>query len=146
MLLQKLNSIQIEKVLQNDKRCKRYFIGVYPCDKIPKKIKVPSCFVINTDNSQGPGEHWVCVFMDNKRTCFFFDSFGLSPKYYDLDKKLKVLCVSLKWNKKIYQPIYSTSCGYYVLLFLLLKARKIDMNSLKINEKIILNIFKMFKY
>ena len=62
-------------------------------DEIPTKVKnIPGqCFIINLDDTEGPGTHWVAV----KITADFvnyFDSFGMQPPqelvnlYYTFNK------------------------------------------------------------
>ena len=54
-----LSTLDIEKVMKSNKYTKKYLKGVFAIDKIPKKIKSkPSMFVINTDKSNKPGQHW----------------------------------------------------------------------------------------
>jgi len=67
-------------------------------------------YIINMDNNNGKGTHWVGL-IDN----YYFDSFGLKPpniisnlfngKYY--------------YNDTQYQFLQSNNCGWYVFYFIL---------------------------
>ena len=37
----------------------KHFRGVFSRDRLPKKIR-KECGIINLDDIQGPGTHWVC--------------------------------------------------------------------------------------
>ena len=86
-----MNSLQIKEILLNDKFSKKYFKKVIAIDQLPQsknKIK-NSAYVINTDEHYKEGQHWVAIFYTKSSKCEFFDSFGMGPKFYGLDKFLK---------------------------------------------------------
>ena len=58
----------------------KIFKGVISRDEIPTKVKnIPDqYFIINLDNTEGPGTHWVVVKITADYVNFF-DSFGLKP-------------------------------------------------------------------
>jgi len=62
------------------------FIGVFPRDKLPLKLKRPCGLVINTDSAQEPGEHWVAIYLLRNGKGEYFDPFGLPPLHKDLTK------------------------------------------------------------
>ena len=72
-----MNSFEIYKIIKNDKFASKNFIGVFARDQLPKKIKFPSSFIINTDKSNEPGEHWLAIFYDINGVCEFFDELML---------------------------------------------------------------------
>jgi len=51
------------------------FVGVFPSDKIPK-FKNKKCCILNLDNSQQSGSHWVAYVHLNNNNYLFYDSFG----------------------------------------------------------------------
>ena len=60
--------------------CKKLFGskwgGAYAIDQIPvKKYNDIHYFIVNTDKSNGKGEHWVAVVL-HKQNCYIYDSFG----------------------------------------------------------------------
>jgi hypothetical protein len=52
------------------------FRGVYPQDKFPSKS---GYYIVNTDVSTGPGEHWVAVYSTASKL-YIYDSFGRCSK------------------------------------------------------------------
>jgi hypothetical protein len=126
-----MNTLQIENILFNDYKSKKYFKAVIEIDELPRskrKIK-NSAYVINTDKKSGQGEHWISFFYDKNSNCEFFDSLGFGPEFYSLDGFL------LKTGKKVFtnnfaiQSIFSEYCGYYAILFVLLRSRNISFET-----------------
>ena len=61
-----MNSIDIYRVLKNNKYSKKSFFGVVARDQLPQRVKWPSSFVMNTDKSSKPGQHWLAFFLYKK--------------------------------------------------------------------------------
>ena len=139
--------------MANDKFTKKIYLGTFPIDKLPTKIKYPSGFILNNQKSTEIGEHWIAFYFDKQKKCEFFDSFGNSPNYYNLGNYLKKVSNGYKsFNKKKLQSDNSSFCGYYCILFLLFKARCFslkkflsyfkDSNS---NDLLLKNLIKKFE-
>ena len=75
------------------------------------------CVVINTQPSNMPGEHWVCLWFNSGKSVDFFDSFGQTPEKY----KIIIKNVS-NYNYKILQSNDTTVCGHYCIWYILLRA------------------------
>ena len=73
---------QIQSILQLDSHSKRYFKGVFAIDELPWLLPM-SGYVINYDEHNKEGSHWVAVFA-NAKTVEYFDPNGQQP----LDKRL----------------------------------------------------------
>jgi hypothetical protein len=73
-----MNSLEIFKILQNNRFTKNYFKGVYPSNKIPPCNQYPCALVVNTDPIGQPGTHWVAIYAVNQSSVEYFDSFGNS--------------------------------------------------------------------
>ena len=139
----------IIEVLTKDKISKESFLGVFARDEIPKNINYPACFVMNTENRNKPGQHWLALHYDNKGKCYFFDSFGNPPKYHNLQTYIEKTSKTWTYNKRRVQG-FSEFCGFYCILFLLFKTRnqpqdffkKFTLNYIK-NDKIIENEIKL---
>jgi len=69
-----MNSIEVENLLLSDVYSSMDFHGVYPRDRLPRTVDYPSSYVLNTDTSKRPGEHWVAVYFDSLRRGSYFDS------------------------------------------------------------------------
>src|SRR5689334_20148323 len=118
-----MNSNQIRRELTSDAYSKRYFKGVLARDQLPNKIKKPAAYIINTENSDKKGEHWLALFYDRNCRCDFFDSFGLHPAFYNLEKYLYKTSSTWQYNKNQLQSLESSYCGNYCIYFILLRSR-----------------------
>ena len=65
-----LTNIEISEYFKNEPR----FNGVYSRNNLPNKIK-KGAYVVNLDEYENPGTHWVSLFVKSKYTVYF-DSFG----------------------------------------------------------------------
>ena len=62
-----MNTTQLIEFLKRDKFAKRFLCGVIPIDKLPiRKVKRPCSFIINTHESEKPGEHWYALFIPQR--------------------------------------------------------------------------------
>ena len=70
-------------------------------------------YIINLDDSTGPGTHWVALISDISDKAIYFDSFGLPLPQEILD-------VHDEWcyNDSQFQDERSVLCGYCCLYFL----------------------------
>lgn len=135
-----LDNFQLEHILKTDNCTREKFIGIFSIDTLPITVKFPSCFIFNTDRHNGPGEHWIAVYFDKFKTCYFFDPLGFPPKFYNLSSYFKKLSKKLVINHHRYQPFFSRKCGYYSFLYLLMKCRNIHV---KLSESLIKKYFKL---
>lgn len=117
-----MDSIVIEKILKKDQKNRHIFLGVFAKDELPVITKFPSCFILNTDPRSKPGEHWLAIYYNKRGFCYFFDSYGNPPLYYNLNRYIANSSNGWTWNKQRLQGD-SEYCGYYSLLFLLYISR-----------------------
>ena len=73
----RMNTSQLECMIQCDPVLEKRVLGVYAADQLPSKIHGKQYgFIANTESSLLSGEHW-CVFYDNGQASIqFFDSYG----------------------------------------------------------------------
>lgn len=93
-----------------------HFRGIFMRDRLPKKPRQRECGIINLDNNDGPGTHWVAYHKDNAST-YYFDSFGnLQPP----NEFIKYLGSNstLHYNHHQYQKFGTLNCGHLCLQFL----------------------------
>ena len=83
--------------------------------------KRPAYFVINTDTSEGPGEHWVAVYMHDYHQGEFFDSYGEPPHFYGLHHFMQINLSNWKYNDIRVQDYLSFTCGHHVVMYITLK-------------------------
>jgi len=138
-----LTNIQIDKIM---KPYKNMWLGSCACDTIERDIlpkvkpKSKGCFVVNTDNDKGKGEHWCSVYFDatakGSHSVEFFDSYGEDPDP-PIDAGLKKLAHKLACNNYLKYKINSvcwqgkkdgtdkesSNCGYFAIKFLIDRLR-----------------------
>ena len=79
------------------------------------------CFVMNLDDSNSSGTHWIAVNMasatgisDVNGTTYYFDSFGLPPT-----EEIKRFCKEPRfYNSFVFQKSNKVICGHMCLYFL----------------------------
>ena len=71
-----MNSLQIQKIIENDQESKNIFGGVLAFDDLPKKVKWPSCYIINSDIRSKPGTHWLAVYYNKNGRILWFLCYG----------------------------------------------------------------------
>ena len=97
--------------------------GIYSRDRLPKKIR-KECGIINLDDIQGPGTHWVC-YRNINNVVEYFDPFGLIMP----NEALKYFNTSSPSGKQIVYSIdeiqnrNTVLCGYWCLYYLLDRQR-----------------------
>lgn len=94
-----------------------YFRGVFmPDDFIRKKPWTNELAIVNLDNSNGPGTHWVAYIKMGTRVKYF-DSFGnLQPpiertRYFGPN-------IDISYNHKRFQYYHESTCGPLCVKFL----------------------------
>ena len=109
---------QLEAVLGLDFASKQVFRGVYAMDRLPKR-QSPGAYVLNFDDHDEPGSHWVAVYDDGCQV-EYMDSYGYPP----LDQRcVAFLGAKYEYNSVPLQRMFSKACGYYCLYFILHRAR-----------------------
>ena len=93
-----------------------FFRGVFMKDALPGKIWKNETGIVNLDNSEGPGTHWVC-YKKLGSTIYYFDSFGNLPPPKELQYYFKT-AKNVLYNYKREQPDETVICGHLCLDFL----------------------------
>lgn len=86
-------------------------------------------YVMNTDRSSGPGEHWCVGFLTSDGGMEFFDSYGCHPSMYGLDRLFPAPGLLLV-NTRMVQDLNSLACGHHCLFFAYFRSRGIDMEKI----------------
>lgn len=120
-----MNTVQLTNDMTRNKYVKKIFKGVFPADKLPKRIKKPALLIANTDPSNKPGKHWVAFFIPKFGPVEFFNSIGKAPEQQEFIKFLKNNGKSFIYNKKRLQGMLSTTCGNYCGIYLYYRSKKI---------------------
>ena len=113
-----MNGADVTRLARADPSIQRHFLGVYNMsDDWPEPVSLPACYVINTDDAEGPGEHWVAFFIDKDLSGDFFDSYGMHPMKKTL-KWLRERTICVHYNTLWLQSPSSMVCWAYCLYFL----------------------------
>jgi hypothetical protein len=129
-----MDSPTIEKILWSTLGGRKFFRGCFPSDKIPQPqgLVFPSALIINEDPSFKNGSHWVSIFIKDKSSVFYFDSFA-KPPIPIIEQYLSKFKNVVK-NHKCFQSILSQTCAHYCIYFIFYscKGNKFDniINSL----------------
>ena len=130
-----MDTTQLIRVLKKYKFTKRTFCGVIPIDKLPiRKIKRPCSFIINTDPSSLPGQHWVTIFVPRIGKIEYFDSYGRPPDDSKIMDFIKINGGEWDFNDKRIQGVQTITCGKFCVLY-------IAYRSVGISKKYFLNLF-----
>ena len=129
---------------------------MYSRNNLPYKIK-KGAYVINLDEYENTGTHWVSLFVKPKYTVYF-DSFGVEhiPKeinkiIHNSDTTKSSSLERIKSNIFRIQAYHSIMCGYCCIEFInyMLKGKTLldytnlfSPNDFKKNDRVIKRIFK----
>lgn len=115
-----MNSNEIRCMLSYDDKTKQRFIDVLALDEFKSYVRentlLEGLYVINSDNSDSPGEHWFMIFYDNDYLAFV-DSFARSSNFYDITEELISANTEIKEVPFQLQHFFSNVCGEYVVYF-----------------------------
>ena len=146
-----LTNIEISEYYKNEPR----FNGVYSGNNLPNKIK-KGAYVINLDEYEYTGTHWVSLFVKTKYTVYF-DSFGVEHIPKEINKFIRNDTTNSSSLERIKSNIFriqaydSTICGYFCIEFIndMLEGKKLldytnlfSPNDFKKNDRVIKIIFK----
>ena len=107
--------------------------GIYPSNGLPTyKLKKPTFIIANTDRYGKPGRHWVAFYFPRRGPAEFFDSLGQPPSKQNrhFPKFLKKNSRKYIYTKSRLQSLGSSTCGPFVLYFVLNRAMGISMKDI----------------
>jgi hypothetical protein len=93
-----------------------FFRGVFMKDELPSRVWKNESGIVNLDNSNGPGTHWVC-YKKLGDTVYYFDSFGNLPPPKEIQKYFHAV-KRVFFNYDRLQPDNTSICGHLCLEFL----------------------------
>ena len=139
-----LTTQDLENFVNNyaDKATKKAFLGVFPINLLPAKIPhhLPILFIVNTNPSNLPGQHWKAVYVSKDRNGEVFDSLAM-PIDLRLEHWMNKFCRKWTVSKLILQNPFSPSCGAYVLYYILSRLRYNSLTAClaPFNESVVIN-------
>ena len=89
------------------------FRGCFCRNDLPKLPHKQECDILNLDDSNGSGTHWVAWYKDNDKK-YYFDSYGLTPP----TELINYLQSPIYYNSDRIQPDGTVVCGHACLYFL----------------------------
>lgn len=137
-----MNTIEITKYISPYQRS-NIFKGVFACNNLPTRIKLPALMIVNLSKNTESGTHWVAIYIDKSRNGYYFDSFGMPPRNNFIIHYLETHVKKLNFNNKQLQHISSVKCGKYCCIFAIsiLKYRTIDNFINKFSKNLFINEF-----
>ena len=125
-----MNTLQIKRLLKKDLKSKTIFEKVGALDQLEKPT-FPSAYVINSDLSSEPGEHWVAIYFDKRGQAEYFDSYGLSPILVGLKSCMDAYSLSgWIYNRQTLQAYFSSFCDHYCVYFILFRCCGVPLNAI----------------
>jgi len=98
-------------------------------DILPR-VTYPSAYVLNSQPSSKPGEHWLGVYLDKNGKGEYFDSYGLPPDMFGFADFMNAKSTSCIYNEKTLQSLFSKVCGHYCVYFILFRCRGLTMRDI----------------
>ena len=102
-----MDTIQLSRILNNipvkGEVCAKDLLS----DRKPIHTKA---YIVNTDLSDDPGEHWVAVYFRDNRV-IYFDSYGMSPDKDYILPFIKRNSSGWIQNTEMLQDPWSKTCG-----------------------------------
>ena len=94
----------------------KHFRDVFMKDDLPQKINNIECGIVNLQNSNESGSHWVAFYKNNEKK-YYFDSYGDAPLPKELVKYLG--SENLYYNSERFQNYNDPAiCGHLCLIVL----------------------------
>lgn len=120
-----MNTLDILHALKSKPEIANNFYGVYPCDYLPTKIRLPAFLICNSDPARKNGVHWCAIYVSKTGDTEFFNSFGsLQPIQKEFRDFLNANSSKgyTASNTKRLQSDYSMNCGNFCCMYLFYRA------------------------
>lgn len=116
-----LDTFDMNLFFNKIKHSQAHYLGCFPSDKIPLPTfhEPPFGFILNLDESDLPGSHWIAIFSPIQNHAYYYDPLGKAPDGPIL-KYLNAYFKTYQFSTSLLQNPFSNVCGYHALAFLLL--------------------------
>ncbi len=130
----------IEKIEKNaDEKTKQAFHGIFAIDALPSFIPhYPFLIIVNTHTNNLKGEHWIAILIDKDKSGELFDSLALPVSNFII-RWMNKFTRKWKTNGTAYQHPMTTTCGAFVIFYVLKRLSYKDFLSFK-------NVFTLKPY
>jgi hypothetical protein len=103
--------------------------GTFSRDNLPNRFQPNTCYIVNYDKHDGQGTHWIALLRNNEQYCEVFDPLGVPPS-----NNILTFCKStnlkVQYNSSQIQPTNSIACGYFAVLYLILRQKGVSQYDL----------------
>ena len=116
-----LSTFELETFIKNfaNRKTKAAFLGVFSIDRLPVNIPhLPLLFIINTNTSNLPGQHWKAIYINKNRVGEIFDSLATSVSLR-LEQWMNTNTKKWSLSSLTLQNPLSAFCGGYVLYYIM---------------------------
>lgn len=114
-----MRGYELVRLLQKDWLVRQIFRGVFSSDTLPRLAKgTTHALIINLDEADGPGTHWVAVFINAFGGLTYFDSFGMPPFIPNIERFIKLNSRKVFFNTVPLQNFLSRTCGLWAIFFI----------------------------
>ena len=121
-----MNSKELELKILLDPVSSSIFGGVLASDELPNKVKQkPVFYIVNTDPSYMPGQHWIVIYIGEDLE--YFDPLGEAPNLITDDYLQRISPAGYLRNSSPVQGSNSHNCGQFCLYYSYYRARQISM-------------------
>ena len=134
------------------------FNGAHPCDILPPikfKNNIAS-LIINLDQNELPGSHWVGLFFtrlaNGSNICVFYDPLGHACTNKHILRYISLITSEVIFNKTAIQSTKSNYCGLFSMAFIIFysfnngKFTLSKLNNMYSKNKLSLNDTIVYKY
>ena len=120
-------STDISEFFSKFEHLKKYWLGTFSIDLLPKRIPPNYFLICNTDTSEGPGKHWFALYRASKKNLECFDSLGVTNEKQNILKSIGFQGIEkIIFNESQVQPNDSTWCGQFAIFFLFERLHNLD--------------------
>jgi hypothetical protein len=152
-----MQTSDIFNVIERFPNVKEKFMGVFPCDLIPKQMDQFTCLIFNLSKSGEKGTHWNALIRNyNNSQQAVYEIFDpLSTNFAVLNPYLNFKNATYYFNSQSFQDPESSICGLMSIYFLIARMHDIYVNyneilseifepDVKQNTQIVMDFFKDF--
>ncbi len=120
-----MNTVELHNYMMSDPYIRPYYGGTLAKDQLPPPpTETPKMYIVNQQNSDQPGNHWIVVWID--AVSEYFDSLGKKPSNH-FRNWLSLNERSYAYNTKRLQNANSDVCGQYCLMYSYFRCRGLSL-------------------
>ena len=125
-----MNTYELTSLLNRAPQLKHLHGQVCAKDLLPEEKTLDvKAYIINTDTSDKPGEHWVAIYFRNNNEAIYFNSYGLPPQEDYILPFIQRNARHWIYNKEMLQSPWSGVCGMYCINILGQLGRGLDLKT-----------------